>query len=273
MASSSSFQGWGGPDSHASQLPPPPTPPAVLDAAGIEPENFTRRTDVFLEKPDQYFAQTVREDYMNRDPMEKERELRELEAAQPPFHSELWWRLQFFRDDPYAETFDAYGNKKAPEKEKKKKEKIQREKVPMTDNFTGLMSPSTFGGPTTGGYTQNKKKKEVKKTAGKRYAQPTIDLGEAAAFDVDDDKVDSMAIMRNLNRAAIKKLARRGGVKRISAKIYDEARVALFHFLHDVLTDTVVYVDHAGRSTVRPLDIVNSLKRRGRMIYGYGGGS
>ncbi len=77
-------------------------------------------------------------------------------------------------------------------------------------------------------------------------------------------------IMTSLSRMAIRRLARRGGVKRISAKIYKEAREVLAIFMEKVLTDTVTYVLHGKRSTVKPVDIVNSLKRQGRNIYGYG---
>ena len=41
-------------------------------------------------------------------------------------------------------------------------------------------------------------------------------------------------------------------------------------FLEKVLKDTVTYVTHGKRTTVKPIDVVNALKRQGRAIYGYG---
>ncbi|CAD7932424.1 unnamed protein product [Amoebophrya sp. A120] len=76
--------------------------------------------------------------------------------------------------------------------------------------------------------------------------------------------------MKGLGKAAIRRLARRGGVKRISAKIHKDCRDAMGFFLESTLQDALTYTTHAKRSTVKPSDIVNALKRRGRQIYGYG---
>eukprot|EP00392_Amoebophrya_sp_AT5.2_P006076 g6086.t1 len=77
-------------------------------------------------------------------------------------------------------------------------------------------------------------------------------------------------IMKNLGRAAIRRMARRGGCKRVAYKIHDESRDAMFTFLEKVLADTVTYVHHSKRQTVKPRDVVNALKRQGRAIYGFG---
>ena len=66
-------------------------------------------------------------------------------------------------------------------------------------------------------------------------------------------------------------MARRGGVKRISALIYDEARNVLKGFLEGVVRDAVTYCEHAKRKTVTALDVVYALKRQGRTLYGFGG--
>ena len=67
----------------------------------------------------------------------------------------------------------------------------------------------------------------------------------------------------------IRRLARRGGVKRISGLIYDEARQVLKLFLEAVLKDAVLYAEHANRKTVYALDVLYALKRRGRVLYGF----
>ena len=74
-----------------------------------------------------------------------------------------------------------------------------------------------------------------------------------------------------MTKPAIRRLARRGGVKRISALIYDEARTVLKNFLENVIRDSVTYCEHAKRKTVTALDVVYALKRQGRTLYGFGG--
>ena len=64
-----------------------------------------------------------------------------------------------------------------------------------------------------------------------------------------------------VTKPAIRRLARRGGVKRISALIYDEARNVLKGFLEGVVRDAVTYTEHAKRKTVTALDVVYALKR------------
>merc|ERR1712001_699000 len=74
-----------------------------------------------------------------------------------------------------------------------------------------------------------------------------------------------------ITKPAIRRLARRGGVKRISSYIYEETRAVLRSFLENVIRDSVVYTEHAKRKTVTALDVVYALKRQGRTLYGFGG--
>ncbi|KAI9679376.1 MAG: Histone H4 [Caeruleum heppii] len=75
--------------------------------------------------------------------------------------------------------------------------------------------------------------------------------------------------IHGITKPALRRLARRGGIKRISADIYDEARAALRTYLAQVLQDVVTYVEHASRQTVTVTDVIFALKRRGRPIYGF----
>jgi histone H4 len=77
------------------------------------------------------------------------------------------------------------------------------------------------------------------------------------------------AAVEGITKPAIRRLARRGGVKRLSGGIYDEARGVLTSFLNQVIRDAVTYTDHARRKTVTPLDVLYSLKRLGRTLYGF----
>ena len=74
----------------------------------------------------------------------------------------------------------------------------------------------------------------------------------------------------SLTRGGIRRLARRGGVKRISQNIYDETRDFVDYFLGIVVKDAAVYCEHAKRKTITAMDVVYALKKSGRNIYGYG---
>ncbi|KZP07857.1 histone-fold-containing protein, partial [Athelia psychrophila] len=69
---------------------------------------------------------------------------------------------------------------------------------------------------------------------------------------------------------SIRRLARRGGVKRISGRIYEETRGVIKIFLENAIRDTVTYTDYAKRKTITSLDVVHALKRSGRTLYGFG---
>ncbi len=73
-----------------------------------------------------------------------------------------------------------------------------------------------------------------------------------------------------INKASIRRLARRGGVKRISGLVYGETRAVLKEFLEDVIRDGITYAEHANRKTLTAMDVVYALKRQGRTIYGFG---
>jgi histone H4 len=79
---------------------------------------------------------------------------------------------------------------------------------------------------------------------------------------------DSLA---GITKPAIRRLARRGGVKRINSAIYSEARGVLKSFLANVIRDAVTYTEHAKRKTVTAMDVVYALKRQGKTLYGFGG--
>jgi histone H4 len=77
--------------------------------------------------------------------------------------------------------------------------------------------------------------------------------------------------IQGITKPAIRRLARRGGVKRISGLIYEETRGVLKVFLEHVIRDAVTYTEHARRKTVTAMDVVYALKRQGKTLYGFGG--
>ena len=62
--------------------------------------------------------------------------------------------------------------------------------------------------------------------------------------------------IQGITKPAIRRLARRGGVKRISGLIYEETRGVLKVFLENVIRDAVTYTEHAKRKTVTAMDVV-----------------
>jgi histone H4 len=79
--------------------------------------------------------------------------------------------------------------------------------------------------------------------------------------------------INGITRQDIRRLARRGGVKRMSGLIHEEARSVLKHWLEDVIKGAVIYTEHANRKTVTTMDVVLSLKKQqGKSaihLYGY----
>uniref|UniRef100_A0A0E0F0E7 Histone H4 n=1 Tax=Oryza meridionalis TaxID=40149 RepID=A0A0E0F0E7_9ORYZ len=61
--------------------------------------------------------------------------------------------------------------------------------------------------------------------------------------------------IQGITKPAIRRLARRGGVKRISGLIYEETRGVLKIFLENVIRDAVTYTEHARRKTVTAMDV------------------
>ena len=76
--------------------------------------------------------------------------------------------------------------------------------------------------------------------------------------------------IQGITKPAIRRLARRGGVKRISGLMYEETRGVLKVFLENVIKDSVTYTEHSRRKTVTALDVVYALKRQGKTLYGFG---
>ena len=64
--------------------------------------------------------------------------------------------------------------------------------------------------------------------------------------------------IQGITKPAIRRLARRGGVKRISGLIYEETRGVLKVFLENVIRDAVTYTEHAKRKTVTAMILFGS---------------
>lgn len=75
--------------------------------------------------------------------------------------------------------------------------------------------------------------------------------------------------IQGITNPAIRRLARRGGVARISHNVYGETRCVLKVFLENIIRDAITYTEHAQRKTVTAVDVLYALKRQGRTLYGF----
>ncbi|KAL9255824.1 Histone H4 type VIII-like protein [Drosera capensis] len=73
--------------------------------------------------------------------------------------------------------------------------------------------------------------------------------------------------IQGITKPAIRRLARRGGVKRISGLIYEETRGVLKIFLENVIRDAVTYTEHARRKTVTAMDVVLQMGSVGGQVH------
>ena len=179
--------------------------------------------------------------------------------------------------------------------------------VAAADPFESKMDESSSGGGTTGAKikpsdpsstaaesnsedepeTKTKKKKKfrhaIKSTAMKKslrqqgidvFNQPMVGKGTVTPKRFRSAKKRRPVIGTNcdgLTRPAIRRLARRGGVKRISDDTYETAQSAQRIFLELIIRDAVLYTEHARRKTVTTWDIIASLKRQGKTLFPTGG--
>lgn len=82
-----------------------------------------------------------------------------------------------------------------------------------------------------------------------------------------DPKIQGSGVITN---GSIRRLARRGGVKRISLASHEGIRDYINDFLERVVRDSLTYAEHGKRLTITAMDVVYALKKNGRVIYGYG---
>jgi histone H4 len=97
--------------------------------------------------------------------------------------------------------------------------------------------------------------KQASKGKAKRIAKKTV-----------PSRADSIQV----TKGALRRLARRGGVKRISSNSYTSVREFCDQMVSRVTRDSIVYAESAKRRTVTAMDVVYALKKNGKTLYGYG---
>ncbi|KAL6467765.1 hypothetical protein MHYP_G00234420 [Metynnis hypsauchen] len=75
------------------------------------------------------------------------------------------------------------------------------------------------------------------------------------AAECDENETSTKRTWWGITKPAIHRLARRGGVKRISGLIYEETRGVLKVFLENAIRDAVTYTAHAKRKTVTAMEV------------------
>lgn len=73
----------------------------------------------------------------------------------------------------------------------------------------------------------------------------------------------------NLSTGTVKRLARRGGCKRIASDVKHDVNSCLRSFLYNIISSAVVYTDYAKRRTVTLQDVNMALKMHGKTLYGF----
>jgi histone H4 len=77
--------------------------------------------------------------------------------------------------------------------------------------------------------------------------------------------------IQGITKPAIRRLTRRGGVKRVSGLIYEETRRVLKVFLENLFVMLSRTQSMQNAKLLQPWYVVYALKRQGRTLYGFGG--
>ncbi len=72
-----------------------------------------------------------------------------------------------------------------------------------------------------------------------------------------------------ISGGAIRRMARRAGVKRVAGTLPGEVRKVMLSFVEDTVRAACAIAEHGRRSLLTCSDVVAALRSRGRMIYGY----
>lgn len=110
--------------------------------------------------------------------------------------------------------------------------------------------PATGKGSTVSGKTSGKGSGKVaaKRKAAARSTKPLIE---------------------GITKGAIRRLARRGGIKRIAYQVFEYSREVMMSFLDKLLRDALTYTEHGGRKTVTNMDVILAMKRQGKALLGF----
>ena len=75
-------------------------------------------------------------------------------------------------------------------------------------------------------------------------------------------------VIHGITKPAIRRLARRGGVKRIARQVYDDSRGVVDDRLDAILKPAVILATHSKKKVLRSIDVAYALKELGTPMYG-----
>ena len=127
---------------------------------------------------------------------------------------------------------------------------------------TGQSIPAEDG-ESSGVETPQKREKQTKR-AKKQHNTRSHTARKTAEKRIQYEPLEHVA-----KHSAVRRLARRGGAKRISALLYEEARGIMKNFVTGLVKDSEAYMENGKRRTVSAMDVVYALRKRGRFLYGY----
>jgi histone H4 len=72
-----------------------------------------------------------------------------------------------------------------------------------------------------------------------------------------------------VGRGDIRRLVRRGGVRRLSRDVYPEVADCILNFLNQMVKDSLAFTTHCRRKTVLVKDVIFAAKRHRRQFIGF----
>lgn len=75
---------------------------------------------------------------------------------------------------------------------------------------------------------------------------------------------------RGITKPSLKRVARRAGVKHITAQVLKDLPIVIREFVAKNVGNAALYTQHSRRHTISCLDVTTALKHLGRPIYGFG---
>lgn len=110
---------------------------------------------------------------------------------------------------------------------------------------------------------------KVKAKAARKAAKTAAKKGAVAgAIGKRHQKIERNNLQR-ISAPGLRRISRRAGIKRTRATVYGECRELLRAFVDSTVSNAIVYCQSAGRKTVTTGDVIMSLERQGRPLYGY----
>ena len=75
-------------------------------------------------------------------------------------------------------------------------------------------------------------------------------------------------VIHGITKPAIRRIARRGGVKRIARTVYEDSRGVISDRLDSILKPAVIVSSHSKKKVIRSIDVAYALKELGTPMYG-----